>query len=646
MRKYASMLFFLLVFVIPITVFAKSDTAIPFVTEPIQMYGQKSEAKFFYAIEGTAEAGKIHLTTSHSSLLMAPSSVTIAIDDIVVKTMDLSLSDGKPNEIVIPLSKEGLKKGEHIITLKYDGIIKEGVCVDQYTTGNWFTVHLQSYLELEKYEREYAMDLQTFTADFKVLEDEQTSIIIPEEADFATQTAAIRIQAQLTQASAKNKTVAITSNPKGRDKWIVLGQPEQFTNKKVKKLLAAIEVKEVGATFGKIDPSTAYILAQDSSEIEQYVHVLFQADFAKQLAVDHLHISSLPKVNPKSLQTFEELNVAPIIIDSIVPETLKYYGDLPYALPLKGNTEFHLQLQKSTLVEKYVEESQDYQAELNLTVNGMIHAVSFADLVDENTHYTINIPVANELFMQDTSFTFQLSGNGLRNLDPCVTTDQRQWLQIDTKKSSIEFPSPSNEHVVGTFSQLPFPFAFEQTIIVVPSLDAVSNEMYESILTRFRLNNQVTKIVLEDELSEDLRQTNHLLLLNTNLPAIGADKSINPDQLEDAGFISGTEHIVTTIEQNPWNEEKVVLTMEQQDGPLTTTDFVNQLFSAKSAGTIGVYTATGYLSFNTGNEESSDVETETASMNFPMLLAFIALLVVVVLVIFFVMRRRKRKSIE
>lgn len=641
MKKYVMILFFVCVLVVPTTVFANADTTIPFAGEPIQLYGPKGGTEFRYSIDGEVETGSLHLVTSHSSLLIAPSSLTVAIDNIVVRTIDLTLTVGNLEELVIPLTKENLKKGDHVVTLNFDGTIKEGVCVDQHTSGNWLTVHLQSYLKLEGYSRHYSTSLATFVEDFTVLEGERTSIIIPEKADYKTQAAAIRLQAQLLQSSWKDAEIEITAKPTTRDKWIVLGELDQFENEEVKALLSKTDIEETGMTIGKIDSSTAYIVAHDSREIERLLHILFRAEWSKQLAGNHLHISSLPEEGLEVVRTFEQLNIAPITIESSAPMTSTYYVPLPYALPLKGSTLFHLELQKSSLLENYIEDHRENSAELILNVNGKMHAISIGDLVNEKTHYSIDIPVANELFMQDSTFTFQIIGNGFQFLDPCMSTDKRHWLQIDTKNSAITFPNPGNEQFVNTFAQLPFPFAFEQTTVVVPSFDAVSSDMYEMILTRFRLNDHMTVIVTEDELEDNMRETGHLILLNTNLLSLGAEQSILPENMEDAGFVSGTEHITTTIERNPWNKEKVVLTMEQRDGPLRTTDFIEQLFNSKSKGTIGVYTSAGHLSFNKNDEHAGDAKAAMPISN-TVLIAFVGLLIAIVAIIVVIVRRKKK----
>ena len=102
----------------------------PLLAQPIELQGPSSSRDFYYNLNEDVAFNNQHVTfqIQHSELLIAPSSFTVKVDDVAIKTIPLK-ADLLKQSVTVNLPKEALLKGSHKISASFYGILKEGICV-------------------------------------------------------------------------------------------------------------------------------------------------------------------------------------------------------------------------------------------------------------------------------------------------------------------------------------------------------------------------------------------------------------------------------------------------------------------------------------------------------------------------------------
>lgn len=121
----------------------------PLFNESIQLYGLEQEKTLFYEVfsKPLTKKNELVLNIEYSELLVSPSSITVSVDGKPLVTK--ALQQKKPTtKVVVPLQDDALKKGVHEVTISFYGVIKEGMCVVQESTGNWLSIRADSYIQL------------------------------------------------------------------------------------------------------------------------------------------------------------------------------------------------------------------------------------------------------------------------------------------------------------------------------------------------------------------------------------------------------------------------------------------------------------------------------------------------------------------
>lgn len=115
-------------------------------------------------------------------------------------------------------------------------------------------------------------------------------------------------------------------------------------------------------------------------------------------------------------------------------------------------------------------------------INGQPHSVGLDELgkEDKNGFYHVMVKVDPKLLQKNRYIDIQFVTTGLKENNPCNTTDEEKWVYID-KSSTLSYAikdlSPSAD-----FQEWPLPYAGNQeqtTLIVLP--DTVSQLKFEEL---------------------------------------------------------------------------------------------------------------------------------------------------------------------
>ncbi len=172
------------------------------------LYGAKDSSELTYQIPAGASNADQSLLIDYeaSNLLIAPSSLTIAIDDEPVKSIKLDGSS-KRKTVKLNLSKSQSAQGYHNVSLRFYGVLKEGVCVRQDTSGNWIKIYPDSRLVLSEASKSKGADLGHFPYPFAQSGNtgEETDIILPDKPTSAEAEAAVKTEGFLKTADSRLK---------------------------------------------------------------------------------------------------------------------------------------------------------------------------------------------------------------------------------------------------------------------------------------------------------------------------------------------------------------------------------------------------------------------------------------------------------
>lgn len=630
------------------TAHAAERVDLPLSFEPIQLYGPTSEHTMYYTIEGQAESANLELILTHSTELIEPSAITVEIDGELVATRALQKGADPKLEWSIPLQDSMKKHGTHTVRVKFNGVILQGVCVDQQTTSNWMMVHLQSHVQLNGYERHYTKSLKNWTEEYTPMVDEVTAIVIPTKTSASVQSAAMRLRAHLAQLATQSKQVVITTDPAVGNQQIIVGLYDEFDDP-IRERLESVERIEGEMQLGRIDERFAYALADDAEQLEQLLPVLYDETWRKQLSQERLSIGALPeKNNAQTRFTFSELNIAPVILDSVTTESAKYILSLPYALPMNGETTIQLQLQKSSLLEQNEEFGTNEQAELIVAINEFLYPVELKTNQENSLSEFIEVTIPNEQLMRDSKFTLQLKSNGLRVNDPCISTDRNLWVQIDPKQSAIQFANGAIPTDAVSFSRYPYPFAYEETVVVLPSWTDVSEEAIDTLVQRFHLNDSMTYFRTADEVEESLKQNAHVIFIQPHhyLEAEQLDFKIVEERWQSAafGFLEGTEDFVLTAKASPWNAEKQAFYIDTMRPNIASFHWIDRFVQDQRESTHAIVNTVGTIIYEGHHSANNESVVKEKTNEWPLFFIGFGLLILLLVggIIILAKRRKKR----
>lgn len=642
-----------------VTVHAKSDFSIRLIDQPLVFYGPSNQQSMTYSVDGTATTGELQLYFSHSPILISPSSLTVKIDGEMVDSIQLNNSK-EVNLWTIPLNKKQTTLGKHEISLAFDGTIKEGVCVEQGTNGNWMTIHPQSHVEIKDFEKTSSLSLNTFRKDFTGTKEHPTRIVIPDQASAETYSSALQVAALLSSDSENISTTSVIYEKDWKptkQSTVIIGVPDDFKNDSFKQSLDTIQwdnheqslflsrqnIKEQDVTL---------ILAKNEAQLEQLLPIILYEPWARQLAGDEMWIDQLPQLlDEQSVFTLKELAIPQLNISSSQPASSNYFQKLPYALNEKDQVVFHLSFQKSSLLDVIHKEKNKKEQELVLHINDKMYPIDLTKIEQSEEYYQTTVEVSASDLSSHRYFYFSITANGFNERETCLRTDKDLWVTIDEERSTIEYPQPLQHVQATTFKQLPFPFTNEPTTLVF-SPKRVTDEVLITTIQQFLFNDSghSLKIRTPDQLIDADKQQ-HLIVLQPDKEwveklASEIEFTNQVPQLHAMGFVQEAARTLAWLTENPWNSSTSALVVQtvQPNQILEDKLFIGRVINELTDANIAVQTSSQTIESNAlAKAVAEDKEIQESWIIAGIIFGLILILAIILL---FRAIRKKKKDVN
>ena len=653
-------------------------------SELITLYGSKDSAELTYQIPAGASSGNQQLVIEYeaSNLLISPSSLTAVIDDEPVKTLKLD-GDSKRKTVKLNLNKSQSAQGYHNVSLKFYGVMKEGVCVRQDTSGNWIKIYPDSRLTLADSSEAKGTSLDHYPYPFAQSGNtaEETAIVIPDNPSSAEIEAAVKTEGYLKTVDSSVSIAYVTeSELKKIDKPTIVIGVDKHWNGKVKKLLKQAGLQAKGENLllaervlkaeGKQQP---VLFAQAASEdaLTKKISVMTDQTYTGQLSGDTLSISKLQQTEKKESDklTLENFGAGDITIGADKTSSAHYFYPASAVLDENQSAKLSLKLKKSETIQASTaeNESASQAAELKVMINGQPHSVRLDELgkEDKNGFYHVTVKVDPKLLQKNRYIDIQFVTTGLKENNPCNTTDEEKWVFIDknsTLSYAIKGMSPSAD-----FQEWPLPYAGNQdqtTLIVLP--DTVSQSKLEelSLVTESfgsEAQHSYTVKKSSDVTANDAKGRNLIFIGGINQFSLLKEKSSDllvPQEKNGSFDVSGFEMLNETTKQVVFTQASVwdsrytmaVFAPSKGDGTAVTKEIISYLNSNDESATVlnetnsqQVFTNHQQLKSET-NSSDAEQPTQDHSQKW-MYIGVLALIMVIAAVfIWIAVRRRKRKT--
>ncbi|WP_338732354.1 cellulose biosynthesis cyclic di-GMP-binding regulatory protein BcsB [Bacillus subtilis] len=653
-------------------------------SELITLYGSKDSAELTYQIPAGASSGNQQLVIEYeaSNLLISPSSLTAVIDDEPVKTLKLD-GDSKRKTVKLNLNKSQSAQGYHNVSLKFYGVMKEGVCVRQDTSGNWIKIYPDSRLTLADSSEAKGTSLDHYPYPFAQSGNtaEETAIVIPDHPSSAEIEAAVKTEGYLKTVDSSVSIAYVTeSELKKIDKPTIVIGVDKHWNGKVKNLLKQAGLQAKGENLllaervlkaeGKQQP---VLFAQAASEdaLTKKISVMTDQTYTGQLSGDTLSISKLQQTEKKESDklTLENFGAGDITIGADKTSSAHYFYPASAVLDENQLAKLSLKLKKSETIQASTaeNESASQAAELKVMINGQPHSVRLDELgkEDKNGFYHVTVKVDPKLLQKNRYIDIQFVTTGLKENNPCNTTDEEKWVFIDknsTLSYAIKGMSPSAD-----FQEWPLPYAGNQdqtTLIVLP--DTVSQSKLEelSLVTESfgsEAQHSYTVKKSSDVTAKDAKGRNLIFIGGINQFSLLKEKSSDllvPQEKNGSFDVSGFEMLNETTKQVVFTQASVwdsrytmaVFAPSKGVGTAVTKEIISYLNSNDESATVlnetnsqQVFTNHQQLKSET-NSSDAEQPTQDHSQKW-MYIGVLALIMVVAAVfIWIAVRRRKRKT--
>ncbi|MCM3010743.1 cellulose biosynthesis cyclic di-GMP-binding regulatory protein BcsB [Bacillus subtilis] len=653
-------------------------------SELITLYGSKDSAELTYQIPAGASSGNQQLVIEYeaSNLLISPSSLTAVIDDEPVKTLKLD-GDSKRKTVKLNLNKSQSAQGYHNVSLKFYGVMKEGVCVRQDTSGNWTKIYPDSRLTLADSSEAKGTSLDHYPYPFAQSGNtaEETAIVIPDNPSSAEIEAAVKTEGYLKTVDSSVSIAYVTeSELKKIDKPTIVIGVDKHWNGKVKKLLKQAGLQAKGENLllaervlkaeGKQQP---VLFAQAASEdaLTKKISVMTDQTYTGQLSGDTLSISKLQQTEKKESDklTLENFGAGDITIGADKTSSAHYFYPASAVLDENQSAKLSLKLKKSETIQASAteNESASQAAELKVMINGQPHSVRLDELgkEDKNGFYHVTVKVDPKLLQKNRYIDIQFVTTGLKENNPCNTTDEEKWVFIDknsTLSYAIKGMSPSAD-----FQEWPLPYAGNQdqtTLIVLP--DTVSQSKLEelSLVTESfgsEAQHSYTVKKSSDVTANDAKGRNLIFIGGINQFSLLKEKSSDllvPQEKNGSFDVSGFEMLNETTKQVVFTQASVwdsrytmaVFAPSKGDGTAVTKEIISYLNSNDESATVlnetnsqQVFTNHQQLKSET-NSSDAEQPTQDHSQKW-MYIGVLALIMVIAAVfIWIAVRRKKRKT--
>lgn len=660
-----------------ITIETTNTNKQPLTTTPIEMYGPTAEANFYYEITSDISDGEyfVEFSITKSSLLIEPSSLTIEIDGIPVRTV--SLTNDSAEKIRVDLKNSALDIGIHTITANFSGYVVAGVCTPQNTSGNWITIQPSSYIQLATATAE-EYSLADYPQGFTGSDMNVTTIIIPSNSTTSTLQSAHMVANYLSALSSENSIQVLNEDEVKALKGnvIIVGAIDEFDTTWTNEILAhtnqenwqegTLDISQHTLTQNKKNVRALLVTSQEANAILDKIKILTHQALIEQLSGESLQIIELP-VLPDGQATneisFQDFGLEDTLLDGQQAKTQTYYSYLPIDKNRLSQPSIELLLKRSDRIKNA---SQDDLSALSANVefivyiNEVPHAVDM-HAVEEDTdgNISVKIPLDKDTLQENRLVSMRLETSGLRTENPCIATDQNNWIYV-YQDSKLVLPANQEDGEMD-FNHFPFPFSDgnNNLIIAVPE-EGISNQNIQELFNIFTINNQIPPIQLlsSSDLTEEHMKKGNIVFIGSIkdhaiLRDVENDLIVRYDEykplLGEHGFIDSEVDYYSFIQTNPWNEDYMMVVFDylKESQNYVTSEFMNFLFNTSTPASIAVQT--GPSSFYTNSlqlesvQETNDIQEEVTANNEWVIwgVGFLLLLATIAILIFVVVRRKR-----
>lgn len=650
----------------------------------ITMYGTKDSTELTYQIPAGASSSHQQLALEYeaSDLLISPSSLTVEIDGEPVKTVKLT-ENAERKTLKLTLNKSQSSQGFHSLSLKFYGVVKEGVCVRQDSSGNWIKIYPDSHLTLGDKNEAKGAALEHYPYPFAQSGNtvEKTEIVIPDDPSSAEIEAAVKTESYLkTIDSSISITTLNESDMKRIDRPAILIGVQKHWKGKVEKLLAQSDIKaqedklllaeRVLTANGKQQP-VLFVTAASDDVLSGKISVITDKTYAGQLSGETLAIGKLQYQTKRDAGklTLEDFGAGDLTIGAEQTSSEHYYYPAPAILDKDQSAKLSLALKKSKTIQKLTSQSDlsAEEAELKVMINGQPHSVRLDDLgkEDKNGFYHVTLKVDPKLLQKNRYIDVQFVTSGLKENNPCYATDDDKWVFID--KSSALTYSVSSTTASADFQEWPLPFAGNQaktTLIVLPDKVDQSKLRELSLVTdSFGSESQHSYTVKKsaEVKADDVKGRNVMFiggvgqfpLLKEKASDLAVPTAKN-GTLDVSSFqmLNETAKQVAFTQTSPWdsNYSMAVFAPFNGRGAAVTKEMISFLNSNDNTATVINETASSQLFTNHQQlaEKTSGTQTEKTKKSGQQNMIYfgvIALIIAIAAVLIWIMaRRRKRKT--
>ncbi|MGE7932969.1 cellulose biosynthesis cyclic di-GMP-binding regulatory protein BcsB [Viridibacillus arvi] len=659
----------------------------PITNSPITLSGPVGEVTFYYELVADAKGkeSKIVLNTENSELLIAPSSLSVSIDNKMVKS--IAINGDKPvRELTIPIKGDALKEGVHAVTVKYYGVLKEGICVKQGTSANWLTLNINSNYQLNGLVKKSDVTLGEYPTKFVGTEEQPVYIVIPDKASTSTLNSALQMTSFLTNQSSRKDTVQIIRESKIKElnqNVVFIGLPSEFSNSNIKKLWQNANVKQTANALnlsirtlkqGQKETSAMFVTANKAADLEDRMAILTNQQFSKQLSGLDLSIKDIPKqlkLTQNGSVTLEQFGAENITLDSQSTNSAHYYYYVSANTQLNKAFTLNLKLKKSesiTSIKEQMELDKGTNMELIVNVNNIPHSVNLRTLADSKDGiYNVSVPIDAKAIRDNRLIDLQFQTTGLGVNNPCKETDEKRWIYID-KDSSFTFPIIQNtsEQKRITFAAFPYPFVSTEgmAVVVLPKKADVSDEhllkLYSAILQgvqqptiQLKTAEQVTANDVEKANVIFIGGPNEQPLLQKKVNDLIVSYKGNKAVLSDEGFVSETVQQFSWIQKNPWskgNDSILVIDHQGSTPDYMENNFLEEIINSDELATVVVQSSDKQFFTNAEYEKTNkqlSIDSKNGKSNNSIskwwIVGFGGLLLLIGLLIFRVKRRKYKK---
>ncbi|MBL3728552.1 cellulose biosynthesis cyclic di-GMP-binding regulatory protein BcsB [Lysinibacillus sp. HST-98] len=635
----------------------------PLLAQPIELLGPSSSRDFYYNLNEDVPSNNQQVTfqIQHSELLIAPSSFTVKVDDVAIKTVPLK-ADSLKQTVTVNLPKEALLKGSHKITASFYGILKEGICVPPGNAGNWLRIEILSSISAFSEESD-AWSLNSYPAAFLGYEGYATTVIVPKQTSEATLNSAYQLAAFLSEHG--DTDVQIEREDafnKIRGPIIIVGAKKEFSTSLLKKMLANISVEQDTMTLTMQEllntnsnrkvPLLA-VTSSNGQAIEERLSFLTEATLFEQLIGDTLAINDVPKIEESSDTTisFKQFGFEDRLLSSQATMTPHYYVSLP---KLEANKEAFMRLivKKSATIPDS-KEDEDRKLELIAYINNVPHAVDLRKLEQTTTDmYEAIIPIQTNVLNKLSMTDIQFEVTGFQLEDPCETTNERYWIYIDSDSTL----SITKDDAEPTFTLRDFPNAFhENTLIVIPDNGGIDDttmvSLYKSLMTNG--NMAKTSLMKDKNVTEEALQGHAVIFMGEmeQLTWLSKQASKIPhtsEQLISQGFLPEAIGQYVFITKNFWQQKEPLLWIHSLENASVKGDFYAHLKETNSQADAAIETKEGqFVVAVDQNADKEDVKVaKKGEISYVLIAEFVGLILVIAVILYIILRKRKKNQLK